>query len=44
MAVRVHAKDDDAEAFCRRFSFLPLHQQPHQLLLPLKTVAGLFAS
>ena len=42
MAVVVDAKDDAAEAFYRHFSFLPLHQQPRRLFLPMKTVAGLF--
>lgn len=42
MAVLVDAKDDAAEAFYRHFSFLPLHQQPRRLFLPMKTVAGLF--
>ena len=42
MAVVVDAKDDAAEAFYRQFSFLPLHQQPRRLFLPMKTVAGLF--
>lgn len=42
MAVVVDAKDDAAEAFYRHFSFLPLHQRPRRLFLPMKTVAGLF--
>ena len=42
MAVVVDAKDDAAEAFYRHFSFLPLHQQPRRLFMPMKTVAGLF--
>ena len=42
MAVLVDAKDDAAEAFYRHFSFLPLHEQPWRLFLPMKTVAGLF--
>ena len=42
MAVVVDAKDDVAEAFYRHFSFLPLHQQPRRLFMPMKTVAGLF--
>jgi GNAT superfamily N-acetyltransferase len=42
MAVLVDAKDDAAEAFYRHFSFLPLHEQPRRLFLPMKTVAGLF--
>ena len=42
MAVVVDAKDDAAQAFYRHFSFLPLHEQPRRLFLPMKTVAGLF--
>src|SRR5690606_14958306 len=42
MAVVVDAKDEAAEAFYRHFSFLPLHEQPRRLFLPMKTVAGLF--
>jgi len=42
MAVLVDAKDDAAQAFYRHFSFLPLHEQPRRLFLPMKTVAGLF--
>jgi GNAT superfamily N-acetyltransferase len=42
MAVVVDAKDDAAQAFYRHFSFLPLHQQPRRLFLPMKTVAALF--
>ena len=42
MAVLVDAKDDAAEAFYRHFSFLPLHQQPRRLFLPMRTVAELF--
>ena len=42
MAVLVDAKDEAAEAFYRHFSFLPLHEQPRRLFLPMKTVAGLF--
>jgi predicted N-acetyltransferase YhbS len=42
MAVLVDAKDDDAAAFYRHFSFLPLQEQPCRLFLPMKTVAGLF--
>ena len=43
MAVVVDARDDAAEAFYRHFSFLPLHERPRHLFLPMKTVAGLFA-
>ena len=43
MAVVVDAKDDAAEAFYRHFSFLPLHERPRRLFLPMKTVARLFA-
>ncbi len=43
MAVLVDAKDDAAEAFYRHFSFLPLHERPRRLFLPMKTVARLFA-
>ncbi|ROZ69010.1 N-acetyltransferase [Ramlibacter sp. WS9] len=42
MAVLVDAKDDAAQAFYRHFSFLPLHEQPRRLFLPMKTVVGLF--
>lgn len=42
MAVVVDAKDDAAQAFYRHFSFLPLHEQPRRLFLPMRTVAGLF--
>lgn len=42
MAVLVDAKDDAAQAFYRHFSFLPLHEQPRRLFLPMKTVAELF--
>lgn len=42
MAVLVDAKDEAAEVFYRHFSFLPLHQQPGRLFLPMKTVARLF--
>ncbi|HSV50528.1 MAG TPA: GNAT family N-acetyltransferase [Burkholderiaceae bacterium] len=44
MAVLVDAKDDAAQAFYRHFSFLPLHEQPRRLFLPMKTIAGLFAT
>lgn len=43
MAVLVDATDDAAEAFYRHFSFLPLHERPRRLFLPMKTVARLFA-
>ncbi len=43
MAVVVDAKDDAAEAFYRHFSFLPLHERPRRLFLPMKTIARLFA-
>ena len=43
MAVLVDAKDDAAETFYRHFSFLPLHERPRRLFLPMKTVDGLFA-
>ncbi len=42
LAVLVAAKDDAAQAFYRHFSFLPLHERPRRLFLPMKTVAGLF--
>ena len=42
MAVVVDARDDAAAAFYRHFSFLPLHEQPRRLFLPMKTVTGLF--
>ena len=42
MAVLVDAKDDQAEAFYRRFGFLSLQQQPRRLFLPMKIIAGLF--
>jgi len=42
MAVLVDATDDTVQAFYRHFSFLPLHEQPRRLFLPMKTVAGLF--
>jgi GNAT superfamily N-acetyltransferase len=42
MAVLVDAKDDAAHAFYRHFGFLPLHEQPRRLFLPMKNVAGLF--
>ena len=42
MAVLVDAKDDQAEAFYRRFGFLPLQQQPRRRFLPMKIIAGLF--
>ena len=41
MAVVVDAKDEAADAFNRHFHFLP-QQHPRRLLLPMKTVAGLF--
>ena len=43
MAVVVDAKDEAAEAFWRRFDFLPLQQRPRRLFLPMKTVAALFS-
>ena len=43
MAVLIDAKNEAAETFYRHFSFLPLHQQPRRLFLPMKTVAGLLA-
>ena len=43
MAVLVDAKDEAAEAFWRRFDFLPLQQRPRRLFLPMKTVAALFS-
>jgi GNAT superfamily N-acetyltransferase len=43
MAVIVDAKDKDAEAFYRRFGFIPLQQQPARLYLPMKTVATLLS-
>ena len=42
MAVVVDAKDDAAEAFYRHYGFIALQQQPGQLFLSMKTVAGLF--
>jgi hypothetical protein len=42
MAVVVYARDDRAGDFYRHFSFLPLQEQPRRLLLPMKTLAGLF--
>ena len=42
MAVVVDAKDEAAEAFWRRFDFLPLQQRPRRLFLPMSTVAALF--
>ena len=42
MAVLVDAKDASAEAFYRRFGFVPLQQRPARLYLPMKTVATLF--
>lgn len=42
MAVLVDAKDEAAETIYRHFSFLPLHQQPRRLFLPMRTVAALF--
>ena len=43
MAIVVDAKDEAAEAFWRRFDFLPLQQRPRRLFLPMKTVAALFS-
>ena len=42
LAVVVDAKDDEAEAFYRRFDFLPLQHQPRRLFLPMKTVERIF--
>jgi GNAT superfamily N-acetyltransferase len=42
VAVLVDAKDDAAQAFYRRYSFLPLQEPPRRLFLPMKTIAGLF--
>jgi len=42
MAVVVDAKDEAAEAFYKHFSFMPLHERPRRLFLPIKTVVGLF--
>ena len=42
MAVLVDAQNDAAQAFYRHFSFLPLHEPPRRLFLPMKTVAALF--
>jgi GNAT superfamily N-acetyltransferase len=44
MAVRVDAKDEASGAFYRHFSFLPLHDQPRRLFLPMKTFAELLGS
>ena len=42
ISLLVDAKDDQAEAFYRRFGFLPLQQQPRRRFLPMKIIAGLF--
>ena len=44
MAVVVDAKDEAAEAFYRRFSFLQVQHQPRRLYLSMKTIAGLLGT
>jgi len=40
-AVVVHAKDDAAAAYYRRFGFMPFPTNPLQLYLPMATVAAI---
>lgn len=43
IAVIVDAKDKEAEAFYKRFGFIPLQQQSTGLFLAMGTVGALFS-
>lgn len=42
-AVLVEAKNQDAASFYEHFGFQPMPDSPHRLVLPVKTVIGLFS-
>lgn len=43
VAVIVDAINEDAVRFYRHYGFLPLPEQPHRLLVPMRTIAEMFA-
>lgn len=41
-AVIVDAKDENAEAFYRRYGFIPILDEHHRLFLPMRTILRMF--
>ena len=42
VAVIVDAMNDEAACFYRHYDFQPFPEQPHKLLLPMRTIAQMF--